>query len=151
MGRQRPRSVTWVVGALWGIVALSGLNALLTVVLHEDLVRSWESGHPSITETVQPPAFVPVAIVLFLTFAALIWVLIAFLLTGHNWARLSLGVLVVFVALGSLSGLRTDLPVAFEVLLWVSLVLDVVVLVLLWHRDTSAYLRGVEPAARPTA
>ncbi len=149
MGRQQPGSVTMAVRALLGLVALSGLTAVLTIVLHDRLVESWSSGHTSITDTVRPPAFIPVAIVLFLVLAGLIGVLVVFFLERHNWARLSLAGLVVFMAVGALTGLRIDPPLPFVILVWVSVALSVVLLVTLWHKDTNAYLRGADLAARP--
>ena len=146
MSRQRPGSVTVATRALGGLVALSGLTALLTIFLRADLAQSWREGHPSATESVQPPAFVPVAVVLFIVFAALAWVLVAFFLDRHNWARLSLVALVVFMAVGAVTGLQTDPPAVFWVLSWVSVVVDVVLLVGLLHKDTSAYLRGDDVA-----
>ena len=65
MSRQQPHSLTNAIRAVWGLVALSGLTALLTVVFRDELVSRWEAGRPDIG-TVQPPEFVPVAIVLFI-------------------------------------------------------------------------------------
>lgn len=144
MQRQRPGSVIVSTRALMGLVALSGLTAVLAIVLRADLAQSWREGHPSATESVQPPAFVPVAVVLFIVFAALAGVLVAFFLDRHNWARLSLVALVVFMAVGALTGLQTDPPVVFAVLSWISVVIDAVLLAGLWHKDTGAYLRGVD-------
>jgi hypothetical protein len=39
MSRHQPRSLTNAILAVWGLVALSGLTALLTVVLRDELVR----------------------------------------------------------------------------------------------------------------
>jgi len=141
MSRHQPRSLTTAIRVVWGLVALSGLTALLTVVRREELVRRWEAGRQDIG-SVQPPEFVPVAIVLFIVFAALAAVLVMFVRDGHSWARLSLTVLVVFMAVSTLAGLRTEPPVLFLVLSLLALVLDAVLLVFLWHRDTSTYIRG---------
>jgi hypothetical protein len=65
-----------------------------------------------------------------------------FVRDGHGWARLSLSVLVVFMGVATLAGLRTDPPVLFLVLALVFLVLDAVLLFFLWQRDTSTYIRG---------
>ena len=140
--RQQPRSVTRATWVLLGLVALSALTAVLTVVMRDDLVRSWADGRVD-TGTVRPPEFVPVAIVLFFVFAALAGVLIAFLRGGHNWARLSLTGLVAFMGLATLAGLRTNPPVLFLGLSIVSVALDLALLFFLWHRDTNAYIRGV--------
>jgi len=150
MSRQQPRSVsgaTWVLG---GLVALSGLTALLTVLMRDDLVRAWAEGHPDETG-VKPPSFVPVAIVLFVVFALLAGVLTMFLRSGHNWARISLTVLVGFMAVATLAGLRTEPPTLFMAVSLISVVLDVMLLFFLWHRDTSAYIRNAWLAAHSDA
>jgi hypothetical protein len=155
MSGQRPGPVTGAVWATAGLVLLSGVAAVLTIVLHDDLVRSWAEGHRDLRELlrtqgldavkdgpVTPPAFVPVAIVLFVVLACLAAVLVALFLARHPWARIALTALVVFVAVGTLAGLRTSPPASFLVLSIASLVLDAVVLVCLWHPSTGAYLRG---------
>ena len=150
MSRQQQRSVsgaTWVLG---GLVALSGLTALLTVLMRDDLVRAWAEGHPDETG-VKPPSFVPVAIVLFVVFALLAGVLTMFLRSGHNWARISLTVLVGFMAVATLAGLRTEPPTLFMAVSLISVVLDVMLLFFLWHRDTSAYIRNAWLAAHSDA
>jgi hypothetical protein len=141
MSRQQPRSVSGATWTLGGLVALSGLTALLTVFMRDDLVRAWATGHPDETG-VKPPSFVPVAIVLFVVFALLAGVLLVFFRHGHNWARLSLTGLVAFMAIATLAGLRTGPPALFLVVSLVAVVLDVALLFFLWHRDTSAYIRN---------
>jgi hypothetical protein len=141
MSRHQPRSLTNAIRVVWSLVALSALTALLTVLLRAELVSRWEAGRPDVG-TVQPPEFVPVAIVLFIVFAALAGVLVMFVRDGHSWARFSLSALVVFMAVATLAGLRTDPPVLFLVLALVAVVLDAALLYFLWHRDTSTYIRG---------
>jgi hypothetical protein len=141
MSRPQPRSLTNAIRVVWSLVALSGLTALLTVVLRDELVSRWAAGRQDVG-TVQPPEFVPVAIVLFVVFAALAGVLVMFVRDGHSWARVSLSALVVFMAVATLAGLRTDPPVLFLGLALVSVVLDAILLVFLWHRDTTTYIRG---------
>ena len=157
MTRQQPRSVSGATWFLAGLVALSGLTALLTVVYRDDLVRSWEHGHPDVSGALQPPAFVPVAIVLFVVFALLAAVLVSFLRSGHAWARLALSGLAIFMAVTTLAGLRSDPPALFLVLPAAWVALDVALLVCLWLPPTTAYLNGswqASPARtpeRPTA
>ena len=91
---------------------------------------------------VHVPAFVPVALVFFVVVALLIWVLAAFLRGGYGWARLSLTVTLFFLAVGTVAGLRTGAPAMFMVLSVASFPLEAAAVVLLWHKDTSAYLRG---------
>lgn len=162
MSRQQPGSVTNAIRVLVGLVALSGVTALLTAVFRDDLVRSWADGNATAREILDqgglvaldqsqlsPPAFVPVAIVLFVVFACLAGVLVMFFRDGHNWARVSLSALVVFTAIGSLAGISSAPPILFQVLSVASILLDLVLLAFLWHRDTSTYLRGAWLAAHP--
>jgi hypothetical protein len=141
MSRQRPRSVRGATWVLLGLVLLSGLTALLTVLMRDELVSSWSSGHPDVSGEVKPPAFVPVALVLFVVFALLAGVLAMFLRSGHHWARLSLTALVAFMAVASLAGLRSGPPTVFVVLTLASVVLDAALLFFLWHRDTGSFIR----------
>jgi hypothetical protein len=144
MGRQRPASVTNAIRAQLALVGVGGLTTLVTVLQREDLVRSWSSRHPA---GIDPPSFVPVAVVLFITFALLAAVLVVFFRGGHGSARLSLTVLAVFFLLAMFAVFRLDPPVLFVVLAMVSALLDLVVLYFLWHRDTSEFLRGAALAA----
>jgi hypothetical protein len=139
--------MTRVGQALLALVVLGAVAAVLTVVLEDQLVESWAAGSPVRIEgleadTIRPPAFVPVAVTLFVVLAALLGVLHLFVREGHGWARPALAVLVVGLAFAVVAGLRTEPPTVFVVLSLVSLVLDAAVLFFLWRRDTSAYLRG---------
>jgi hypothetical protein len=147
MTRQQPRSMMRMGQALLALLGLGALVAALTVVLREDLVDSWAAGSQVRLEglaasTITPPAFVPVALTLFVVLALLLGVLYLFVREGHHWARLALSALMAALTFSTVAGLRTGPPTVFVVLSLLSLVLDVAVLVLLWHRDTSAYMRG---------
>ena len=91
---------------------------------------------------VHVPAFVPVAVVLFIVVALLIWVLTAFLRGGYNWARVSLSLTLFFLAVGTVAGLRTGAPSVFMVLSVASFPFEAAAVYFLWHKDTSAYLAG---------
>ena len=91
---------------------------------------------------VHVPAFIPVALVLFVVVALLIWVLAAFLRGGYSWARIALTVTLFFLAVGTIAGLRTGAPATFMVLSVASFPLEAAAAYFLWHKDTSAYLRG---------
>lgn len=149
MSRQQPRSVSGAIWVLAGMVVLSGLTALLTVVYRDRLVRSWQAGHPDVSGALQPPAFVPVAIVLFCVFAMLAGVLVSFLRSGHAWARLALSGLGIFMAIVSLAGLRSHPPTLFLVLPVVWVPLDLALLVCLWLPATGAYVNGSWEADLP--
>ncbi|WP_182526338.1 hypothetical protein [Nocardioides dongkuii] len=160
MPRQQPTSVTRATQVLTALVVLGGVAAVLTVFLEDELVRSWAEGNASVRRTyraggleaveassVQIPAFVPVALVLFATMAGLAWVLDVFFRAGHEWARISLVVLIGFTAIGTVAGIQTGPPTVFVVFSVASLVLEVVYLWFLLHRDTTAYLHGVDAPA----
>jgi hypothetical protein len=155
MSDQQPASLTWASRALTAVVALGLLTTVLMVVLRDELIRSWAEGRRDLRRVlntqgldgvkngeVHVPAFVPVAVVLFVVVALLIWVLAAFLRSGYNWARISLTLTLVFLAVGTIGGLRTGAPAVFAVLSVASFPLEAVAIYFLWHKDTSAYLRG---------
>ena len=133
-----PRSVRIATWLLWGVVALSGLTALLTVVLEDQLVRSWAEGQPA---DLAEPAFVPVALTMFVVLAALGWVLLVFFRNGYGWARWAIVALVVFAGFSSAIGLTRDLPPTFLALTAVTLVVNLALLGVLFHKDTTAFLR----------
>ena len=150
-----PGSVTRARQLLAALVAVGAVVTVLIVVLQDQLIRSWAEGRPDTRKVlrtqgldavkdgeVHVPAFIPVALVLFVVVALLIWVLTAFLRSGYNWARMSLTVTLVFLAVGTIGGLRTGAPTVFMVLSVVSFPLEAVAIYFLWHKDTSAYLRG---------
>jgi hypothetical protein len=145
MGRQRPGSVTSAIRAQLALVGVAGLATLLTIVERDELVRDWTVRHPT---GIDPPDFVPVAVVLFITFGLLAAVLMVFFNAGHGSARVALTVLAGFFLLAVIAVLRLDPPVLFIVLAVLSGLLDLVLLFFLWRKDTSEFLRGAALAAR---
>lgn len=144
MGRQLPAAVTQAIRVQLFLVAVSALATVLTVVRSEELMATWslrESGD------VTPLAIAPVAIALFGTFALLVLVLLAFFRAGHAAARLSLVGLAVFVLFTVYVLLREAPPTEFVVVGVVTVLLDLVLLWLLLHRETTTFLRGAELAA----
>ena len=154
MSGQQPASLAWANRMLAALVALGGVVTVLIVVLRDDLIRSWAEGRRDLRRIlategldaikngeVHVPAFVPVALVLFVVVAGLIWVLSAFLRGGYNWARVSLTVTLFFIAVGTVAGVRTGAPATFSVLSAVSFPLEAAAVYFMWHQDTSAYLR----------
>ena len=161
MSGQQPSSVTWATRLLTAIVVLGAVVTVLIVVLRDQLIRSWAEGRPDMRRVlrtqgleavkngeVHVPAFVPVAVVMFVVVALLIWVLAAFLRGGYNWARVSLTLTLFFLAVGTIAGLRTGAPATFMVLSVNSFPLEAAAVFFLWHKDTSAYLRGAWVARR---
>jgi hypothetical protein len=151
----QPGSVKWALLLSWALILLGLVTTALTVVLQDDLIRSWAEGRRDIRPlldsqglqavkdgAVQPPAFVPVAIVLFVVVALLIWVLLAFFRNGYNWARVSLSALLILVAIGTVAALRAGPPTTFAVLSFVSFAVELAAVACLWHPHTSQYLRG---------
>lgn len=146
MTPERPAVVT---GAAWlatAAVAMTGLTALMTVVFKDELVRAWAADR-SDAGAVEPPAFVPVAITMFVVVAALAVVLISFFREGHNWARILLSAVVVMVGIATFAILRTHPPALFLVVAIVSLVVDLAAVVALWHRDVRAFCGRVDQRA----
>jgi hypothetical protein len=152
--RQVPASVANALRVLVAIVLVSALTALLTWVQLDEVILSWAKGNPSAQEILASggldalrdsaivPKFVPLAVVSFVVFLLLATVLAAFLVDGHGWARLVLTLLALFGMLVAALGLLNHLPTLFVVLSSVSMVLNVVLVLFLWRRDTSAYLRA---------
>jgi hypothetical protein len=145
MGRQRPGAVNSAIRAQLALVGVAGLATLLTIVERDELVRVWTDRHPT---GIDPPDFVPVAIVLFITFGLLAAVLMVFFRAGHGSARVALTVLAGLFLLATIAVLRLDPPVLFIVLAVLSGLLDLVLLFFLWRKDTSEFLRGAALAAR---
>jgi cell division protein FtsW (lipid II flippase) len=142
MGRQRPRSVTRALYAQATLVLVCAVATVATFVLGDELVQTW-------TERVglsKPPSFAPVALVAFVVYALLAWVLSALFRDGNNWARLCLGALGAFTALLMVVVFRHDLPSVFQLLAGLVLLVDLALLVFLFHPETNAYLRGAEVA-----
>jgi hypothetical protein len=154
-----PTTVRRATQALGALIALGAVAAALSVVLEDELITSWAEHNPSVRKTLEAggldavkespvhiPAFAPVAIVLFIVIAGLAMVLMAFVRARHSWARACLAVLVAFTALGTIAGLRTDPPTVYLALAVLSLVIEAVLVWLLFHRDTTTYLRDAEKA-----
>ena len=142
-----PASVVRSVRLLWGLVGVGLVVTVLVAVFWDQLVEAWSAGHPP-SSTIKQPVFVPVVIVSYVTFAGLILTLLPFLRGAHNWARHSLAATVVFIVVSTVAGLRTEPPPVFVACAVVSLAYNAVLLFLLWHKDTTAFVRGPgEPAA----
>ena len=138
MTQQRPAVVT---GAIWlaiAAVAMTGLTALMTVVFKDELVRAWAADR-SDSGAVEPPAFVPVAITMFVVVACLAVVLFSFYGEGHNWARILLSAVVVLIGIATFAILRTNPPALFLAVAIVSVLVDLAAVVALWHKDSRAF------------
>lgn len=143
----QPRSLVLAVHLLLVLVVLGALVTVLTAVERDALIRAWSVGHPS-ESSIQAPAFVPVAVVLYVVYAGLMLVLLPFLRGGYNWARWSQFSLVVIIVVSTVAALRTDPPLLFVVCSVASLPLNAAILYLLVRRDTSAFMRDESEPAR---
>jgi uncharacterized membrane protein YfcA len=137
MGAQRPTAVHVATWAAVGAVAMTAVTALLTVVLHGELVDAWSRGRSDIS-AVRPPAFTPVAVTLSVVLAVLVAVLLAFFRNGFDWARVVLSVVVLLIGVATCAVLRTDPPAAFLAVAVVSVLVDLTAVVALWHHDSRA-------------
>lgn len=144
---QQPRSLVLAVRLLLGLVALGAVVTVLTAVERDALIRAWSVGHPS-DSSIQAPAFVPVAVVLYVVYAGLMLVLLPFLRGGYNWARWAQFSLVVIIVISTLAALRTAPPTLFVVCSIASLPLNAAILYLLVHRDTHAFMRDEQEPAQ---
>ncbi len=158
----QPGSVTRARQLLAVLVAVGAVVTGLIMVLQDQLIRSWAQGRPDTRKVlrtrglqavkdgeVHVPAFIPVALVLFVVVALLIWVLAAFLRGGYGWARIALTVTLFFLAVGTIAGLRTGAPGTFMALSIASFPIEAAAAYYLWHKDTGAYLRGTWSQADP--
>ena len=151
--REKPGSVTNALRSLVALVVVSGIAVLLTWLQSDEVIRSWAKGNPSAQEILVSggmtalrdaaivPKFVPLALVSFVVFVALVVVLAAFLVDGHGWSRLVLTATSLFGVLISTIGLNNGLPAVFVAVSALFLLLCLVLVFFLWHKDTSAYLR----------
>ncbi len=151
--RELPTSVArsiWVTYALvgWGVLA-----ALLTVVLRDELIIAWAQGNQAAQEvldegglealeqsSIRIPGFVALTVTMLVVYAALAYVLVAFLRGGHSWARMVLTTTAAFTAFSVLVGLARDLPGLFVGLAVGALVLNVALVWFLWRGDTGRFL-----------
>lgn len=156
MDRRLPGSVALAIRAAWGLVGVIAVTVVLLAVFRNDVVGSWARRHEGAREAfaeggreglaqanLHPPAFLPVGATMLVVFAMLVWVLTAFFREGHRWGQLGLTGLVAVCAFASIDfGFLLRPPAVFVVIAAVSLVVEGVVLVALWHRDTLRYLAG---------
>ncbi len=155
MARDVPGSVINSMRVLALIVATSGLITVLIWLMRDDVLLAWaegndgaqatlgEGGIEALRESPSAPGFVALSVVAFVGFALLAMVLASFFLGGHAWTR---PVLTATAGVGVLVGavcLDNHLPVIFVVLSGVIIVEGLVLLLFLWQRETTAYLRHV--------
>jgi hypothetical protein len=146
MGRQRPSAVSNAIRVQWALVAASAALTLLTLVMREELLRDWAEPRGGL-EFVQEsqlsiPSFGPVAVVSFVVYAALAWVLVVMFQHGHGWARWSLLALAVSFLFSAFVIARAAPPVPFLVVGAVAAVLDLALMWFLLRRSCGEWVRG---------
>lgn len=150
----RPRSVRSVSTLLLVLVVLLGVAVVLARVLRDDLVLAWAAGDDTAgplvaaggldaleQSAIAVPSFPMLAVTAFVVFGMLVGVLLVFLRQGYGWARVGLTLAVLFLGSVAALGLGVGVPAPFVALLAASLAVDAALLVLLWHRDTTGFLR----------
>ena len=101
-----------------------------------------EGGMPALEQsTISVPAFVPLAFTSFVVLLGLAVVLVAFLRSGHAWARWALLALVVLAVFSTGVAVTRGLPTVFVVLAVVTIGVELALVRYLFHRDTGRYLR----------
>ncbi len=151
-----PRSIELAIRATWGLVVVMALLVVLLWVFRDDVIGDWASEHEGAREVFDqggrealeragyaPPSFLPVAVTMLVVGAMLVWVLAAVLRLGWRWGQLGLFALLlvsayITVALGFVLGP----PPVFVAVAVVSLLVEGVAVVCLWHPDTRAFLAG---------
>ena len=151
-----PRSVELAIRATWGLVLVMAVLTVLLWVFRDDVIGDWASGHEGAREVFDqggrealeragfaPPSFVPVAATMTVVAAMIVWVLAAVLRLGRRWGQLGLVAVLLVAAYASVAlGFVLEPPAVFVVVALVSLLMEGVAAVCLWHPDTRAFLAG---------
>ena len=152
---ERPSSVDQALRVVAALSVMAGVITLLTWVFRSDLVLAWaegnsgarrilrEGGLEAVEETLTVPGFVPVMVTSFVIFLMLVGVMSAFFKEGFTWARICLGVIGVFGIFLAVLCIGSGIPTLFVVLSVVMVVLCLLLLFFLLHRDTSRYFREI--------
>lgn len=150
MGRQRPASVTNAIRAQWALVVVGAVGTALTWVLRDDLLADWASGRGGLDAVeasgIAVPAFVPVAVVTYLVYVSLAWVLGVLFAHGHAWARWSLLAMAAGAVFAASVAWQAGPPLPFVVFAALTILLDVLLAFFLLQRDTGEWTRGTELA-----
>jgi len=150
MGRQRPTSVTNALRTQWALVAVSAIGTGVTVLMRDTLLENWADARGGLDALEQSgiatPAFVPVALVAFVVYASLAWVIAVLFREGHRWARWSLLSLAASFLFAVYVIYRADPPAALLVVGVVAVLLDLALIWFLVQRDSGKWVRGTELA-----
>lgn len=152
--RDVPGSIANAVWSLLALVVVSGAAVLLTWLQHDEVIRAWAQGNSSAQEILATggidalratpnlvPKFIPLAVVSWIVYVALVVVLAAFLIAGHGWSRLVLSATGLFGVLVASLGLNHSLPTSFVIVSGIFIALSVALGFFLWRKDASAHFR----------
>lgn len=161
MVRRRPSAVTRAILTQWVLVAVSGVATLVAYLLRDDLLRAWAETNSAARQILEQgglaaleqsaislPAFVPVAVVTFVVYASLAWVLVAMFQHGHGWARWSLVALAAGFLFAVVVILLASPPTPFVVLGVIAVLLDLALVWFLLRRECGDWIRAAELAER---
>lgn len=149
-----PASVSAAVRAVWALVGVCAVTVVLMAIFSNAVLRSWadqqatakaafaQGGRQGLERAgITPPAFLPVAAVMFVVVLMLAWVFTAFLRQGHRWAQVSLTAVALLTLLsGFILGFRVNSPPVFVALAVLAIGIDAAMVWFLWHRDTRRFL-----------
>lgn len=153
MARELPRSVTHSLWVMWATVGVAAVTTVLAWWRSDDVLLAWADGNEAAQTTLEnggiealrasenAPGFTALAVVALIYLVLFSMVLHAFLVGGHGWARLMLVVNALTAVAVGVTCLLNDLPLMFDVLAWILVLLGVAQVFFLWRKDTSAYLR----------
>lgn len=156
MGRQRPTSVTNALRAQWAVVTVSAVATVVMVLQRDALLGNWARSRGGLDAVEQSgiatPAFVPVAVVTFIVYASLAWVIAVLFGEGHRWARWSLLVLAAGFLFTVYVIYRTDPPSALVVVGAGAAALDLALIWFLLQPDSGEWVRaaGLAEEREPT-
>ncbi|MDF9717802.1 hypothetical protein INN71_05705 [Nocardioides sp. ChNu-153] len=147
-----PPTVTLALRAALAQMVVMAVATAVTYFLQDALRDAWITARAASTQqtvaavtesAVEPPAFFPVALSLFVTFVLLALVLVAMLRAGARWALYSMTVVVAVSALVQLVvGTAPGVPLVIMVLAAASVALHGLTLLLLWHPAHAGYFRS---------
>jgi hypothetical protein len=154
--RRLPGPVGLAIRAAWGLVGVIALTVVLMAVFYSDVIGSWARRHEGAREAFAqggregleragfvPPTFLPIGATMLVVAAMLVWVLTIFFREGHRWGQIGLtGLVAVSVFASVVLGLVLDPPPVFVGMAVVSLAVEGVLAVCLWHPETLRYLAG---------
>lgn len=147
-----PPSVSKAITTIWVLVGLAVINTVLSIVMIDTLIESWANSSPGWQEMYEnggreavegsAPQFIPIGIIGLVIFGVVYIGLALMLRKGKGWARIVLTILAVLNVLSALSGFAQARPAVFMVLQVITAIVAVALLVFLWNRQTTDFIRA---------